>query len=55
METDVHILALLRARDGQAISSLERAFGALCRSIIRSSLDNEADVEECLQDVWLAV
>lgn len=49
------ILEQLNARDEQAISALERAYGGLCRMVIRSVLDSDRDAEECLQDVWLTV
>ena len=49
------ILEQLENRDEQAIPALERAYGGLCRTVIRSVLDDEGDAEECLQDVWLTV
>ena len=55
MEQDVHIIQLLNARDSQAIPALEQAYGPLCRVILNNILNNRDDVEECLQDLWLAV
>lgn len=55
MEQDVHIMQLLNDRDGRAFSALEQAYGPLCRTILANILNDRADVEECLQDLWLAV
>ena len=55
MEQDVHIIQLLNDRDARAIPALEQAYGPLCRVILNNILNDRADVEECLQDLWLAV
>lgn len=55
MEQDVHIIQLLNDRDARAIPALEHAYGPLCRVILNNILNNRDDVEECLQDLWLAV
>ena len=52
---DTVILELLQARSEQAIPALEQAFGPVCRSIARNILENDEDVEECVQDAWLAI
>lgn len=49
------ILDLLWQRSESAITVLDELWGGLCRNIARNILSDEADVEECIQDTWLAV
>lgn len=55
MNDQKKILALLNARDQQAIPELGRAFGGLCRSIAGHALKNTQDIEEVVSDAYLAV
>lgn len=55
MEQDVHIIQLLNDRNDRVFSALEQAYGPLCRAVVGNILNDRADVEECLQDLWLAV
>ena len=41
-------------RDEDAIADTEAKFGAYCRAIARGVLGNDADAEECCNDVWAA-
>lgn len=49
------IIALLHARDQQAIKELGRVFGPLCRTIAGHALSSPEDVEEVVSDTFLAV
>ena len=50
-----HIIALLFARDEQALAQLSSKYTALCRKIARGILGSEEDVQECVSDTFLAV
>ena len=50
---DCRIIELFWARSQQAITESETKYGAYCHSIARSILDQEEDVEECVNDTWL--
>lgn len=49
------ILGLYFAREEQAIRETDRKFGNLCRHIAWNILGCREDVEECVNDTWLAV
>ena len=49
------ILTLLLERSEQALEVLQETYGALCRSLARSQLQSEEDVEEVVSDTFLAV
>lgn len=53
--TDTQIIKQLGQRDEEALLHLQRRYGAYCHSIAFSLLREEAAVQECLDDVWLAV
>ena len=50
---DKDIIGLYRAREEAAISRTAEKYGGYCGSIARNILENEEDVEECLNDAWL--
>ena len=52
---DNEILALFRARSDGAITQTESKYGTLCRSAVRRVLRDPRDVEECVNDTWLAL
>lgn len=52
---DQHIVELFIARSETAIPVMEDAYGRLCKSIMYRILENEQDIEECMNDVLLAV
>ena len=54
MEDD-QIIALYEKRDEQAILETVAAYGGYCRTIAGRILDDPADVEEVLADIWLKV
>lgn len=51
---DKDIVALYFERDEAAIAESERAYGAYCRAIAMSILDDPSDAEECVNDTWVA-
>ena len=53
--TSQTLMDLLEQRSEQALSQLDSAYGAYCRTIARNILQNEADAEECVSDAYLAV
>lgn len=53
--TDEALISLFYARSEQAISTLQTQYGAYCGVIARQFLSDPRDVEECLNDCWLAV
>lgn len=55
MDQHQKIIALLHARDQQAIHELGRTFGGMCRSIACHALKAHEDVEEVVSDTFLAV
>ena len=55
MHDDKQIIELFRQRDQEAVRKVSQAYGALCRTVIRGILGDEGDVEECLQDTWMAL
>jgi len=50
---DCHIIELFWARSQQAIEESEQKYGPYCHTIARGILDQEEDVEECVNDTWL--
>lgn len=52
---DKNLVALYIARSEDAITQTQQQYGAYCRKIAGSILENEQDVDECLSDVWLKV
>ena len=52
---DREIIVLLEARQESALAEIEKKYGALCLSVARNVLGNEADAEECVNDALLAV
>ncbi len=50
---DGKILALLFARDEQALSFIAAKYGGLCSSIIANILKDKRDVEECISNVYI--
>ncbi|MBQ9781146.1 MAG: sigma-70 family RNA polymerase sigma factor [Clostridia bacterium] len=51
---DRDIVSLYFERDEAAIIESQRAYGAYCRTIAMSILDNPSDAEECVNDTWVA-
>lgn len=51
---DLAIVALYHRRDQQAIVESDKKYGALCRSIALRLLGLREDMEECVNDTWLA-
>lgn len=52
---DPLIIKLLEERSEQGISEMRNKYGPLCGKIMRGILKNEQDVQECMNDTWLAV
>lgn len=55
MHDDKEIIDLFRQRDQEAVRKVSQVYGTLCRRVIRGILTDRCDVEECLQDTWLAL
>ncbi len=53
--TDAQIIKQLGQKDEEALLHLQNRYGAYCYSIAFSLLREEPLVQECLNDVWLAV
>lgn len=51
---DHEIIALFFRRSEEAVAAASRKYGAYCRSVVTNILSNREDVEECLNDTWLA-
>ncbi len=51
---DEDILDLFFARSEEALDALEQKYGRLCHQIARSILPDAQDVEECVNDAYLA-
>lgn len=51
---DQMIIQLFFERSEKAIESVSRKYGNLCKSISYRIVRNEQDVEECLNDAYLA-
>ncbi len=52
---DDDIIALYFSRSEEAIRQTEKKYGPLCRHIAGNILNNNEDVNECLNDSWLAL
>ena len=52
---DVKIVDMLFMRSEKALEELSLKYSALCASVMRRLLDNESDIDECVNDVRLAV
>lgn len=55
MMEDIRILELFRARDERAIEEVSKKYGKLCRSVAFGILCDDADSEECENDVYLGL
>ena len=53
--TDEELMELLWQRSDRAAEALQEKYGPYCAAILRQFLTDSRDVEECLNDVWLAV
>ncbi len=51
---DNEIIRLYHQRDEEAIAQTDLAHGAFCRRLAFHLLSNREDVEECINDTWLA-
>lgn len=51
---DLAIIDLYHRRNQQAIAESDKKYGALCRSIALRLLGLREDMEECVNDTWLA-
>lgn len=51
---DTKIIQLFWDRDEKALTEVSRVYGRFCSSIAGNILDNEQDVEECVNDAYLA-
>jgi RNA polymerase sigma-70 factor (ECF subfamily) len=52
--TDKQIIELFFSRSETALSEIEAKYGAFCRDVALRILNDRRDVEECLNDTWLA-
>ena len=52
---DSRIVALLRERSEEALTELSNKYGRICMRIAGNILADERDVQECLNDAYLAV
>ena len=50
---DTEILDLYWARDEQAVSETQKAYGNYCYSIAWHILYDKEDADECVNDTWL--
>lgn len=48
-----YLLDLFFQRDERAIQTVRESYGAYCRTVVNGILNNEEDIEECLNDTWL--
>ena len=53
--TDRELLDLFFARSEEALPALQTEYGPYCRAVAGRMLSDARDVEECLNDCWLAV
>ncbi len=51
---DRDIVGLLWARHPHGLEELSKKYGAYCAAVARRFLADESDVEECVNDVWMA-
>lgn len=52
---DEQIIRLFEERSAEAIEQTKSQYGALCRSLAGKLLSREEDVEECVNDTYLAL
>ncbi|MBO4325882.1 MAG: RNA polymerase sigma factor [Clostridia bacterium] len=50
---DIDIITMFDSRDEQAITEMRNNYGIYLRAIVAGVLENDADAEECLNDVYL--
>lgn len=50
---DIQIIELFFARDQQAITELDAKYGSVCHKLSYQILNNQFDVEECVNDAYL--
>ena len=53
--TDQELIELFLARSEEAVPALADQYGPYCRAIAAQLLADHRDVDECLNDCWLAV
>ena len=53
--TDSDLVELFLARSEGAVPALQAQYGAYCRAVAAQLLTDSRDVDECLNDCWLAV
>ncbi len=53
--TDQELVGLFLARSEQALPALQAQYGPYCRAVAARLLADCRDVDECLNDAWLAV
>ena len=53
--TDQELIDLFSARSDGAVPALGQQYGPYCRAIAAQLLSDPRDVDECLNDAWLAV
>ena len=53
--TDQELIDLFSARSEDAVPALSDQYGPYCRAVAGRLLSDERDVDECLNDCWLAV
>ena len=53
--TDPELIELFLARSEEAVPTLTARYGPYCRAVAGQLLSDRRDVDECLNDCWLAV
>ncbi|MDE6590149.1 MAG: DUF4358 domain-containing protein, partial [Oscillospiraceae bacterium] len=53
--TDQALVELFSARSEEAVPALQAQYGPYCRAVAAQLLSDPRDVDECLNDAWLAV
>ena len=53
--TDQELIGLFLARSEEAVPALADQYGPYCRAVASRLLSDPRDVDECLNDAWLAV
>ncbi|MBE6670247.1 MAG: sigma-70 family RNA polymerase sigma factor [Ruminococcaceae bacterium] len=52
---DIQIVDMIFMRSEAALEEMSDKYSSLCASVMRKVLDNDSDIEECVNDVRLAV
>ncbi|MBQ9814112.1 MAG: sigma-70 family RNA polymerase sigma factor [Lachnospiraceae bacterium] len=52
---DEKIISLYLDRNETAITETDQKYGTYCRRIAKNILESPEDIEECINDVWMAV